>query len=281
MPAIQENNFSTTHQVRATFKNNDYKMAVHIHQFAEIVYILEGETEVRQKGRREIARPGDLVVIYPYQPHGFYTENDRCVKFWMLLFSDSFIADIIRQENAYLGYEKTVFTPSPELKAFVGSKMFDTKENLVELDTAQTLDLKALLYPILSEFLAKKQHPIQLNDALKNKGISSDPVTRAVNYLRVNFGQDVQIKDCAKAIGYSNSYISHCLSNVLGMTFIELRDTLRISYAKNLLTHDSMSVYMIGVECGFNCERSFERAFKKATGLTPMQYRVKNSNHKV
>ena len=281
MPAIQENNFSTTHQVRATFKNNDYKMAVHIHQFAEIVYILEGETEVRQKGRREIARPGDLVVIYPYQPHGFYTENDRCVKFWMLLFSDSFIADIIRQENAYLGYEKTVFTPSPELKAFVGSKMFDTKENLVELDTAQTLDLKALLYPILSEFLAKKQHPIQLNDALKNKGISSDPVTRAVNYLRVNFGQDVQIKDCAKAIGYSNSYISHCLSNVLGMTFIELRDTLRISYAKNLLTHDSMSVYMIGVECGFNCERSFERAFKKATGLTPRQYRVKNSNHKV
>ena len=281
MPAIQENNFSTTHQVRATFKNNDYKMAVHIHQFAEIVYILEGETEVRQKGRREIARPGDLVVIYPYQPHGFYTENDRCVKFWMLLFSDSFITDIIRQENAYLGYEKTVFTPSPELKAFVESKMFDTKENLVELDTAQTLDLKALLYPILSEFLAKKQHPIQLNDTLKNKGISSDPVTRAVNYLRVNFGQDVQIKDCAKVIGYSNSYISHCLSNVLGMTFIELRDTLRISYAKNLLTHDSMSVYMIGVECGFNCERSFERAFKKATGLTPRQYRVKNSNHKV
>ena len=281
MPIIQDSNFSTKNQVRATFKNNSYKMAVHIHQLAEIVYIIDGEIEVRQKGRREMARPGDLVVLYPYQPHGFYTESDKRVKLWILLFSDSFITDIIRQENAYLGYEKTVFTPSPELKAFVESKMFDTKENLVELDTAQTLDLKALLYPILSEFLAKKQHPIQLNDALKNKGISSDPVTRAVNYLRVNFGHDVQIKDCAKVIGYSNSYISHCLSNVLGMTFIELRDTLRISYAKNLLTHDSMSVYMIGVECGFNCERSFERAFKKATGLTPSQYRVKNSNHKV
>ena len=47
MPLIQDFNFSNKNLVRATFKNNDYKMAVHIHQFAEIVYILEGETEVR------------------------------------------------------------------------------------------------------------------------------------------------------------------------------------------------------------------------------------------
>ena len=277
MPAIQENNFSTKRQVRATFKNNDYKMAVHIHQFAEIVYILEGETEVRQKGSREIARPGDIVVLYPYQPHGFYTENDKRVKFWMLLFADSFITDIIRQENAYLGYENTVFTPSAELKAYVESKMFDTQEQLVELNAAQSLNLKALLYPVFSEFLKQKQRPIRLSTALKEKSISSDPVTRTVNYLRVNFCRDVLIIDCAKEIGYSNSYISHCLSKFVGMTFIELRDALRVSYAKNLLTHDTMSVYRIGVECGFNCERSFERVFKKATDLTPRQYKKKNS----
>ena len=157
--------------------------------------------------------------------------------------------------------------------------MFDTKENLVELNTAQTLNLKAILYPIFSEFLSTKQQPIHLNTALKDKSFSSGPVTRTVNYLRVNFCQDVLINDCAKAIGYSNSYISHCLSNVLGMTFLDLRNALRVSYAKNLLTHDTMSVYMIGVECGFNCERSFERAFKKATGLTPRQYKKQNSKH--
>ncbi len=256
-------------------------MAVHIHQFAEIVYILDGETEVRQKGRREMARPGDVVVLYPYQPHGFYTESDKRVKFWMLLFSDSLIADIIRQENAYLGYEKTVFTPSPELKAFIESKMFDTQENLIELNASQSLDIKAILYPILSEFLKQKQSPIRLNTALKEKSLSSDPVIRTVNYLRVNFCRNVLINDCAKEIGYSNSYISHCLSKFVGMTFIELRDALRVSYAKNLLTHDVASVYTIGVECGFNCERSFERSFKKATGLTPRQYRRKNSKHKL
>lgn len=279
MPLIQDFNFSNKNLVRATFKNNDYKMAVHIHQFAEIVYILEGETEVRQKENHETARAGDLVVISPYQPHGFYTEKSKNVKFWMLLFSDAFIVDIIKNTSSYLGYEHTVFKPSAELGEFIKSKMFDTGEKLIELQSTQIINLKALLYPIFSEFLAENQSPVQLTTSLKYRSVSSDPVTRTVNYLRVNFCNNVLIEDCSKAIGYSNGYISHCLSKYLGMTFLELRNVMRVSYAKNLLAHDLMSIYRIGDECGFNCERSFERVFQKITGLTPRQYRKQNSKY--
>jgi len=62
------------------------------------------------------------------------------------------------------------------------------------------------------------------------------------------------------------------------MTFLEFRDNLRINYAKNLLKNDTMSVFMVGAECGFKCDRSFERVFKKITGLTPKQYRTQKLN---
>lgn len=281
MPIIQKDNFSNENQIKSTFKNKKYRVAVHIHQFAEIVYVMDGEVEIRQKGKREIAKNGDIAVIYPYQPHGIYTEDNKRAKIWLLLFSDAIITDIIHSGNAYLGYENTVFKPSQELKTFIESRMIDTKEEITVLDSGELLNLKALLYPIFSEYLAQKQVPIQPNDALKNKAITYDTVIRTIIYLRTNFCRDVLIGDCSKAIGYSNSYISHCMSKHLGMTFLEFRNSLRINYAKNLLKDDTMSVYMVGAECGFKCERSFERVFKKSTGLTPKQYRLKKLNKNV
>lgn len=278
MPIIQKDNFSNENQIKSTFKNKKYRVAVHIHQFAEIVYVMDGEVEIRQKGKREIAKTGDIAVIYPYQPHGIYTEDNEHAKIWMLLFSDTLITDIIHSGNAYLGYENTVFTPSEELKTFIESRMIDTGEVLMDLDFTQALNLKALLYPVFSEYLAKKQTPIQLNEALKNKAIAYDTVIRTIIYLRTNFCRDVLISDCSTAIGYSSSYISHCMSKHLGMTFLEFRDNLRINYAKNLLKNDTMSVFMVGTECGFKCDRSFERVFKKITGLTPKQYRTQKLN---
>ena len=281
MPVVQKMNFSVKeNQVKAVFKNRRYRVGVHIHQFAEIIYVLDGEIEIRQKGKREIARAGDIAVIYPYQTHGLYTEDNHRAKLWLLLFSDAIISDIIHSGNAYLGYENTVFRPSEELRAFIESRMIDTKEETVDLNPAALLNLKAMLYPIFSEYLAGNQTPIKLNDALKNKAVSYDTVIRTIIYLRTNFCSDVLIEDCSKAIGYSNSYISHCMSKHLGMTFLEFRNSLRIDYAKNLLKNDTMSVFMVGAECGFKCERSFERVFKKAIGLTPKQYREEKLKQK-
>ena len=88
MPEIQKDNFSTENQVKATIKEKRLRIAVHIHQFAELVYIIEGETTVRHDRIQETAKAGDVVAILPYQQHGFFTEDNKKVKYWMLLFSD-------------------------------------------------------------------------------------------------------------------------------------------------------------------------------------------------
>lgn len=276
MPNIQACNFSTDEQVRATFKNRRYLSAIHIHQFAEIVYIMEGEITVKHYGKSEIAKAGDIVFIPPYQPHGFYTEDNNKVNFWMLLFSDSFMLDIIHNKNAYLGYNSTVFKPSAELEEFLRSKMFDTGEELVDLNFEGMLNLKAILFSVFSEYFAKKQSTSQKETLLNNEAIFSDSLTKTLNYLQNNFCHDISIKDCAKKIGYSESHISHCLKKHLQMTFLTLLNKLRVRYAERLLRYNRMSIYMVGLECGFNCEQTFKRVFKKITNLTPLEFRKKH-----
>lgn len=274
MPEIQPSNFSTENRVRATLQNKRFMLAVHIHQFAELIYVIEGELTVKHDKIEEVARAGDVVAILPYQQHGFYTPENKTVKYWMVLFSEDLMSDIVYHESAFLGYKHLVFKPSPALKTLIELKMFDTGEQLIKPDFERTLDSKALIYTAFSEYLRKRSS----NPSAQSKDdkiVSSDPVTKTVNYLRINFRSDVGVEDCAKEIGYSKSHISHCLREQFHMTFMDLRNTLRVGYAKHILRNNSMSIYMVALECGFNCELTFERAFKKLTGLTPRQYRRK------
>ena len=267
MPLIQKYNFSMTDSVRATFHNSRYRKAVHIHQFAELVYVLEGEIRVVTNGKRTIAKEGDVIIVPPYQPHSFYTENGKLVKLWMLLFSGNLISDVSMSGYMYNEYESSVFKPSPTLSEFIKSRFFDTEEKLQELDPAGIRRLKALLYPIFEEYIALT--PTVKAHTDKNSQI----VASVMKYLAKNFYKKESASAIASAIGYSESYVSHNLKKNVNSTISELRNSFRVDYAKNLLANGEMSTFCVGLECGFNCQRSFDRAFKKQTGITPQKYR--------
>ena len=269
MPIVQKPNFTSNDTIRASFHNERYCKAIHIHQLAEIIYVMGGELRVTTHKKRRIAKPGDLVVIYPYQSHGLFTEVGQTTNLWMLLFSDTLIMDIMRTEADYYEYDNPIFTPSPALRGFIESRMMDTKEELLELTMEEKRRMKALLYPVFDEYLSTAT-PITVLDKT-----NSNLINETLRYAKDNFFKDVTITDCSKAIGYSKSHISHCLSRSLHATFSELRNSFRISYAKNLLRNKNMSIFNVSLECGFNCERSFDRAFKKETGISPRLYRMK------
>ncbi|MBQ3015175.1 MAG: helix-turn-helix transcriptional regulator [Clostridia bacterium] len=273
MPEIQKFNFSTENKVRSALKTEIINVGIHIHQFAEILYIIDGELTVKHDGIQETARSGDIIAIMPYQEHGLYSNENCKVQLWITLFSEDFMTDIIYHENASLGYKNVVFKTSPELKSLIEAKMFDTGDQIIEPDFELIINLKSLIYTTFLEYFKNIPPISQSEAALQNKIVSSDPVTKTVKYLRINFRNDISIEDCAKEIGYSASHISHCLQKNFHMTFLQLRDNMRINYAKYLLKFKRISVYMVGIECGFNCESTFERVFKKYTRMTTRQYR--------
>ena len=273
MQIVQANNFSTDDRVRAIVRKRTLKVKSHIHQFAEFVYVMEGEIIVKHNAIDEIARAGDIVVIPPFQEHGFHTEKNVKPKHWMILFSDTFIQDIVLHENTCFELKNMVFTPSNELKTFIESRMFETEDKIIEPDFEDKLNLKSLIYAVFSEHF-KNNHQVSHSRILpEDQIITSDLVETVIKYMRLNFRKDVSIEDCSKEIGYSVSHISHNLPKHLHCTFLQLRNILRISYARELLRFSRISIHMVGFECGFNSEKTFERVFKQLTGLTPKQFR--------
>ena len=57
------------------------------------------------------------------------------------------------------------------------------------------------------------------------------------------------------------------------MNFRKYLNLYRTEQACNLLRTTQKDISDIALDCGFQTLRSFNRAFKAATGLTPTQYR--------
>ena len=267
MIPVYRHSCTDVNTVIASFHNSRYLMAPHIHQLAELIYVLEGELVVISPGKQETAKAGDIIISHPYQPHGYFTKKEKTVSFWMILFDVSLINDIARDGFSYTEYESRVFTPSEELKFFISNKMFDTNEKECKLNESEIRRLKATLYPIFDEYLSSV--PI----AKESEKACSASVTEVFNYLLKHFKENVTLKELSKAIGYSESHISHSLPKITGMNFRGVLNSIRVTHAKFLLMNPNSNISFVSVACGFGSERSFHRAFISTTGMTPGKYK--------
>ena len=86
---IQNTNFGSIQIIRSGVHEGKYCFGDHIHQFSELVWVLDGELEMTVNGKMEIAKKGDFTVISPFAIHSFFTPEYS--KIHIAVISDSFI----------------------------------------------------------------------------------------------------------------------------------------------------------------------------------------------
>ena len=257
-------NFGAGNAVKSYVADGPYEYSQRIHQFAEIQFVLEGELEIEVDGVTERLKAGDMAVIGPFRTHR--TKGYEGVRTWLMILSNSLIADFVDTAKNFINGEHCAFTPSKTLFNFVEDNLFDTGENVIDLDFDRELlfKTKALTYAILEEYSRR----IKSNDA-KQKG---GALARIILYLNEHFSENLTRESVGMALGYSKSYISHLIDTIPNMTFCKLLSSLRIERAKELLKNGEMSILDIALECGFGSERTFYRAFKESVNMTPREY---------
>lgn len=80
----------------------------------------------------------------------------------------------------------------------------------------------------------------------------------------------------AEELSISKSHLSRIINAELRMGFPDYLNSLRVEEAKAYLNNPDFAHYTllaIGLEAGFNSKTTFNTAFKKATTLTPSEYR--------
>ncbi len=262
---IQHTNFGSISVIRCGIHEGKYDYDTHIHQFCELVWVLDGEIEMTVDGKTEVARASDITVIAPFQAHSFYTPKG--CRIWICVISDDLLSAIPRDE-LYCPRSKAVFTPSAELDGYL--RGCDFPELCLQFarmsqDSRYLHRIKSVFYLILSEYFSK-------TSALA-RAVGGDTLSKILIYISENFRDDINQGAVGKALGYSPRYISNCFKALPGINFRTMLNSMRIECAKGLLINTDKNITEIAMDAGFAGERSFHRAFLGIAGITPGEYR--------
>ncbi|MCM3339846.1 AraC family transcriptional regulator [Paenibacillus sp. MER TA 81-3] len=100
-----------------------------------------------------------------------------------------------------------------------------------------------------------------------------DIVNDAIEYIETNLFQGVQLEELSDRYYMSHTHFYRIFRAVASRTLKEYIDMRRLSVAAEKIKRSSCKMVDIAFECGFQSHESFSRAFKRAFGLSPTEYR--------
>lgn len=94
-------------------------------------------------------------------------------------------------------------------------------------------------------------------------------------YLDENYAQKINLEDLSSRFFISKFHLSREYKKIYGATIGNELTSRRISHAKSMLRFSDASIEAIALGCGFQEAGYFIKVFKRAEGMTPLEYRRK------
>lgn len=86
---------------------------------------------------------------------------------------------------------------------------------------------------------------------------------------------DLSLADLAKMLGTNKSVLSRVINQYYQQNFSDFINQYRVNLVTAQISsgkHRQLTLLGIAYDCGFNSKATFNRAFKKTTGITPQEY---------
>ncbi|MCG8500561.1 MAG: AraC family transcriptional regulator [Firmicutes bacterium] len=96
---------------------------------------------------------------------------------------------------------------------------------------------------------------------------------RAIIYIENHLGEDINVSDVAKEVGYSYYHFTRIFQSLLGENIGNYIQKRRLSNGAKQLLYSDKKIIDIALENGFDSPEAFSRAFKAVYRVSPKEYR--------
>lgn len=114
----------------------------------------------------------------------------------------------------------------------------------------------------------------------KRKETYREEIQTLIDYINLNYTEDISLKSAAKVANMSESYLSYLFKKETNQSFVEYLTEIRMKKAAKLLKTTAMASYEIAELIGYENINYFGRTFKKVMGVSPTQYREEYAGKK-
>lgn len=262
---------------------------LHFHNYLEIGYCYDG-TGSMVLGEKEYPYAGGyFTVIPPNYPHTT-TSTPGIYSRWEYLYLDveSVLQDICRdgrheraeqmQSRIYsLAFLRRA-SELPEISRMVLQIMnIIRRKKEYYLDEAKGI-LTALLINMAREGSIQDTHlPDTHLPAIDSN--AAMPVNLAMDYIAIHYMDQIKINVLADHCHISEAHLRRLFASYVKMSPSEYINLVRMRIAAEYLKSTDTPVAAIAQKCGFPILSTFNRNFKKITGVSPKEWRKRPENY--
>jgi AraC-like DNA-binding protein len=116
-----------------------------------------------------------------------------------------------------------------------------------------------------------KEAPFNSEEGVRKK--NNPFVAKAAEYINERFSEKITLQGLGELTGYTPNHFQCIFTEIMGLSPQKFLENRRISQAKYLLAKGEKSIAEVAYECGFSSQAHLTSVFKKATLLTPAEYR--------
>ena len=251
----------------------------HLHEFVEIVYIMEGEAVETINDLEYEVRRGDMLFINYKSTHSFMPKG--AFTYINLSISPEVIASrLIHNANAFelltlSSFEELTRGEGGSVIRFSPTELHTVECILEDMHTEFRSDfpdrdtvLVSYLEIVITK-LIRKLYPTGI-ESEKNEEIWNN----LFSYIHENLDKRLSLPELAQKCFYNPSYFSRVFKERFGITLADYLTKERTAHAAKLLLETDYTTEHIAGICGYGDKSSLYRAFRKEYSVTPSGYRT-------
>lgn len=250
--------------------NPDWAFPLHTHEHClEISIVQEGSGTFYSEGRSCSIHKGDLVIKNAGTVHGEHTSRKEplkqiCISFFGVNEIEGKPGCLIRE------YAQPVINAGNdfELLSSIFSFLAEHWQEEDKENTNRHLMLGAL--EIIHDIVQKE------DNAKKSKAgdtKSAHAVKEAVNWINQNYNTKITLNMLAEKFYISPFYLERRFKEYTGYSISQYVIERRMGEAQRMLIFEDISIKEIALAVGYENIQYFYAAFKKSTGVTPLEFR--------
>ncbi|HIY02148.1 MAG TPA: AraC family transcriptional regulator [Candidatus Blautia faecipullorum] len=246
---------------------------LYVHNHYLFHYVISGSgtlLAVNQSGeeKRFHIRSGQGFLIFPGQAANYHADQEHPWEYTWIEFDGARVNEILM--NCGLSIANPVYH---SIDKRISNELKDTMLDMaLSKEKYTTFRLISQLYKC-ADCLIRSSRTIPL---VSGERLADSYVKEATHFIEQNFHNNITVEDIAAFCNISRGYLSKLMKRHNGLSPQELLFQYRMAKASQLLQLTSMTVKDVGKAVGYPDQLRFSRAFRKAFGIPPSQWRKQN-----
>ena len=234
---------------------------LHWHNYFELEIILSGSGTHILNGVRYPITKGSAYLLTPTDFHAM--ESDNTIRLVNISFTEEILTEKMLSGLISAGTGKVFQLNDEDYRRLTMAAQLLQHE----CDTGGPCKQQLCEYLLSSLF---RSNPSAFPVSFGSGHLTG--IKKAILYLELHFREQISLTALADQAGLTPGYFSELFRQLTGESYTERLNTLRISYARTLLSN-GLSVSEACFASGFGSLSNFLSTFKRKCGMTPSEYK--------